>query len=50
MVRASGGTCIGYRVDIAKKEEVYKAANVIRKEAGDVSVILCEIFTIVEWK
>lgn len=37
MVRAEGGTCIGYRVDISKKEEVYKAADVIRAEMGDVS-------------
>lgn len=40
MVRAEGGTCIGYRVDISKKEEVYKAADVIREEMGDVSVSL----------
>lgn len=39
IVRNNGGTCLGYRVDISKKEEVYKAADVIRKDAGDVSNI-----------
>lgn len=37
MVEAEGGYCKGYVVDISKKEEVYKAAEVIRNEIGDVS-------------
>lgn len=37
MVQEAGGYCKGYVVDIAKKEEVYKAADVIRAEVGDVS-------------
>lgn len=36
-VRATGGSCIGYRVDISNKEEVYKAADAIRHDVGDVS-------------
>lgn len=38
MVQEAGGYCKGYVVDIAKKEEVYKAADVIRAEVGDVSI------------
>lgn len=37
-VRAAGGSCVGYKVDISKKEEVYKAADAIRRDAGDVSI------------
>lgn len=40
MIRANGGTCVGYKVDISKKEEVYKAADAIRRDVGDVSVVL----------
>lgn len=38
MIRANGGTCVGYKVDISKKEEVYKAADAIRRDVGDVSI------------
>lgn len=41
MIRANGGTCVGYKVDISKKEEVYKAADAIRRDVGDVSVFMC---------
>lgn len=40
-VRAAGGSCVGYKVDISKKEEVYKAADAIRRDAGDVSIFFC---------
>lgn len=36
-VRAIGGTCTGYIVDISKKEEVYAAADIIRRDVGNVS-------------
>lgn len=38
LIRANGGTCVGYKVDISKKEEVYKAADAIRRDVGDVSI------------
>lgn len=38
IVQEAGGYCKGYVVDISKKEEVYKAADVIRAEVGDVSM------------
>lgn len=41
MIRANGGTCVGYKVDISKKEEVYKAADAIRRDVGDVSIFIC---------
>lgn len=40
MIRANGGTCVGYKVDISKKEEVYKAADAIRRDVGDVSIFI----------
>ncbi|TMW50701.1 hypothetical protein DOY81_004225 [Sarcophaga bullata] len=40
MVEECGGFCKGYVVDISKKEEVYKAAEVITHEIGDVSLLI----------
>lgn len=40
LLRAHGGTCIGYKVDISKKEEVYTAANAIRRDAGDITMLI----------
>ncbi|XP_053961767.1 estradiol 17-beta-dehydrogenase 11 [Anastrepha ludens] len=40
IVEADGGYCKGYVVDISKKEEVYKAAEVIRNEIGDVTLLI----------
>lgn len=39
IVQEAGGYCKGYVVDISKKEDVYKAADVIREEVGDVSTV-----------
>ncbi|XP_075153167.1 estradiol 17-beta-dehydrogenase 11 [Haematobia irritans] len=40
MVQESGGFCKGYVVDISRKEEVYKAAEVLRHEVGDISLLI----------
>uniref|UniRef100_A0A1I8PKM0 Short-chain dehydrogenase/reductase family 16C member 6 n=1 Tax=Stomoxys calcitrans TaxID=35570 RepID=A0A1I8PKM0_STOCA len=40
MVQESGGFCKGYVVDISRKEEVYKAAEVLRHEIGDISLLI----------
>ncbi|KAH8419248.1 hypothetical protein KR222_000096 [Zaprionus bogoriensis] len=40
IVQEAGGYCKGYVVDISKKEEVYKAADVIRAEVGDVTLLI----------
>lgn len=37
VVRAIGGSCTGYKVDISKKEDVYKAADAIRRDVGNVN-------------
>jgi all-trans-retinol dehydrogenase (NAD+) len=37
-VESMGGFCKGYVVDISKKEEVYKAAEEIKNNIGDVSI------------
>lgn len=44
-VKSLGGRCNGYVVDISKKEEVYKAAEVIRKEIGNVSSPKFKLFS-----
>lgn len=55
LIRANGGTCVGYKVDISKKEEVYKAADDIRRDVGDVSIqtiytnSLLILFVIIMW-
>lgn len=38
ILKAMGGEYRDYIVDISKKEDVYKAADTIRQELGDVSV------------
>lgn len=40
MVQSMGGICKGYNVDISKKEQVYKAADVVRNELGDVTLLI----------
>lgn len=40
LVEAEGGKCKGYVVDISKKEEVYKAAEVVKREVGDVTLLI----------
>ncbi|KAL5280872.1 SDR16C5.2 family protein [Megaselia abdita] len=40
LVEAEGGKCKGYVVDISKKEEVYKAAEIVKKEVGDVTLLV----------
>ncbi|KMY91264.1 estradiol 17-beta-dehydrogenase 11 isoform X1 [Drosophila simulans] len=40
IVEEAGGYCKGYVVDISKKEEVYKAADVIRDEVGDITLLI----------
>lgn len=37
-VEAIGGKAKGYVVDISNKDAVYKAADTIRRELGDVSL------------
>lgn len=43
MIQSMGGKCHGYKVDISNKEEVYRAADTIRREIGDVSTYLIKI-------
>lgn len=44
LVKSTGGFCRGYRVDISKKEEVYKAAEEISRDIGNVSSIKHNFF------
>lgn len=37
MLEELGGYCKGYVVDISKREEVYKAAEEVKQDVGDVS-------------
>lgn len=40
LLRANGAKCVGYQVDISKKEEVYRAANAIRKDVGNITLLI----------
>ncbi|XP_055593574.1 short-chain dehydrogenase/reductase family 16C member 6 [Uranotaenia lowii] len=39
IVKSLGGFCKGYKVDISNKEQVYKFADLMREEVGDVSLL-----------
>ncbi|XP_055636900.1 short-chain dehydrogenase/reductase family 16C member 6 isoform X1 [Toxorhynchites rutilus septentrionalis] len=39
IIQSMGGFCKGYKVDISNKEQVYKSANMIREDVGDVSIL-----------
>lgn len=40
MIRNNGGNCFGYNVDISKREEIYKAADAIRSDFGDITILV----------
>ncbi|CAD7079224.1 unnamed protein product [Hermetia illucens] len=40
IVQSTGGYCKGYVVDISKKEDVYKAADQVRRDVGDVTLLI----------
>uniref|UniRef100_A0A1L8DJ28 Hydroxysteroid 17-beta dehydrogenase 11 n=1 Tax=Nyssomyia neivai TaxID=330878 RepID=A0A1L8DJ28_9DIPT len=40
LVQSIGGHCKSYVVDISKREEVYKAADQVRNEIGDVTILI----------
>ncbi|XP_058450993.1 short-chain dehydrogenase/reductase family 16C member 6 [Malaya genurostris] len=39
IVQSVGGFCKGYKVDISNREEVYKCADKVREEVGEVSLL-----------
>uniref|UniRef100_A0A182M2I9 Uncharacterized protein n=1 Tax=Anopheles culicifacies TaxID=139723 RepID=A0A182M2I9_9DIPT len=39
MIQSLGGLCKGYKVDISNKEEVYKYAQIIQEDIGDVTLL-----------
>lgn len=40
IVQSLGGFCKGYKVDISNKDQVYKYADLVREEVGEVSAAL----------
>nr|XP_022916266.1 estradiol 17-beta-dehydrogenase 11 [Onthophagus taurus] len=40
MVKSNGGTIHHYKVDITKREEVYKVAEQVKKDAGDITILI----------
>lgn len=36
LIRAAGGTCYGYICDVRNREDIYKTANIVREEVGQV--------------
>jgi all-trans-retinol dehydrogenase (NAD+) len=39
-IQAKGGKCYVYKVDVSIKEEVYKTADKVKKEVGDVTILI----------
>ncbi|XP_012339338.1 epidermal retinol dehydrogenase 2 isoform X1 [Apis florea] len=40
LVQAAGGTCYGYVCDLCDKEDIYKKAELVRKEVGKVTILI----------
>ncbi|RWS07387.1 Short-chain dehydrogenase/reductase family 16C member 6-like protein [Dinothrombium tinctorium] len=40
MIEENGGTCAAYVCDVSKRDEVYKTAERVRKEIGDVTILV----------
>ncbi|XP_034935981.1 short-chain dehydrogenase/reductase family 16C member 6 [Chelonus insularis] len=40
LVRAAGGKCYGYVCDLCNREDVYKKADLLKKEVGQVSLLI----------
>ena len=40
VIRNLGGQALAYTVDVTKSDEVYKAAEVVRREVGEVTVVV----------
>lgn len=39
-IRAAGGKCFGYHVDVSSKESVYEAADKVKEEVGKVEILV----------
>lgn len=40
IIHANGGKCVGYKVDISKREEVYNAAEIVRRDVGSITLLV----------
>ncbi|CAD6215935.1 GSCOCG00004237001-RA-CDS [Cotesia congregata] len=40
LVRAAGGTCYGYVCNLCNREDVYKKAEILKSEVGQVSILI----------
>ncbi|PBC32716.1 Epidermal retinol dehydrogenase [Apis cerana cerana] len=40
LVQTAGGTCYGYVCDLCDKEDIYKKAELVRKEVGKVTILI----------
>ncbi|KAK0171477.1 hypothetical protein PV327_011239, partial [Microctonus hyperodae] len=40
LIRAAGGTCYGYVCNLCNKEDVYEKAEIIKKEVGQISILV----------
>lgn len=40
LARTAGGTCYGYVCDLCDKEDIYKKAELVKKEVGKVRIAL----------
>ncbi|KAK0170616.1 hypothetical protein PV328_008449 [Microctonus aethiopoides] len=40
LIRAAGGSCYGYVCNLCNKEDVYEKAEIIKKEVGQISILV----------
>lgn len=40
IIRSNGFKCSGYNVDISKKDDVYKAAEIVRNDVGTITLLV----------
>lgn len=40
LVQSAGGTCYGYVCDLCDKEDIYKKAELVKKEVGKVKLLM----------
>lgn len=39
-IRAAGGKCYGYQVDVSSRESIYEAAQKVKEEVGKVEILI----------
>ncbi|XP_035737894.1 estradiol 17-beta-dehydrogenase 11-like isoform X1 [Vespa mandarinia] len=40
LIKAAGGTCYGYVCDVRNRDDIYKTAEIVREEVGQVTILI----------